>query len=99
MAVRFSPARNHPPHSCYNAAVFPKIFALGLALAAPFSLAQETAASQPQVKVDVLNVRSPSKDEQQEIASALSRIPEHPSFSEDFKLDRGRVKPKLAFLI
>ena len=79
-------------HSCYNAAVFPKIFALGLVLAAPFSLAQETAApqQQPQVKVNMLNVCSPSRDEQQEIASALSRIPKHPSFSEDFEVDRGR---------
>jgi len=72
--------------------VFPKIFALGLVLAAPFSLAQETAApqQQPQVKVNMLNVCSPSRDEQQEIASALSRIPKHPSFSEDFEVDRGR---------
>jgi hypothetical protein len=72
--------------------VFPKILALGLVLAAPFSLAQETAPSQqqPQVKVNMLNVCSPSKDEQQEIASALSHIPKHPSFSEDFEVDRGR---------
>ena len=92
IAVRFSPALNPRPHSCYNAAVFPKIFALGLVLSTPFSLAQETAASQqqPQVKVNVLNVCSPSKDEQQEIVSALSRIPKHPSFSEDFEVDRGR---------
>ena len=93
MAGSFLPACNHQPHSCYNAAVFPKIFALGLVLAAPFSLAQETPGSeqpQPQVKVNMLNVCAPSKDEQQEIASALSRIPKHPSFSEDFEVDRGR---------
>src|SRR5215472_7472147 len=93
MARSFLPACNHQPHSCYNAAVFPKIFALGLVLAAPFSLAQETPGSQqpqPQVKVNMLNVCAPSKDEQQEIASALSRIPKHPSFSEDFEVDRGR---------
>lgn len=87
------PPSNHQPHSCYNAAVFPKIFALGLVLTAPFSLAQDTAASrqaQPQVKVNMLNVCTPSKDEQQEIAAALSRIPKHPSFSEDFEVDRGR---------
>jgi len=92
MAGSLLPACNHQPHSCYNAAVFPKIFALGLVLAAPFSLAQETPGSQPQpqVKVNMLNVCAPSKDEQQEIASALSRIPKHPSFSEDFEVDRGR---------
>lgn len=73
--------------------MFPKIFALGLVLTAPFSFAQEAAPPpppQPQVKVNMLNVCSPSKDEQQEIASALSRIPKHPSFSEDFEVDRGR---------
>ena len=89
---RFLPPSNPQPHSCYNAAVFPKILALGLVLTAPFSLAQEAAPSQqqPQVKVNMLNVCSPSKEEQQEIASALSRIPKHPSFSEDFEVDRGR---------
>jgi hypothetical protein len=47
-------------------------------------------AQQPQVKVNVLNVCSPSPEEQQEIAAALSRIPKHPSFSPDFEVDRGR---------
>ena len=71
--------------------MFPRIFALALLLGAAFSLAQETASQQqPQVKVNMLNVCSPSNDEQQEIASALSRIPKHPSFSEDFEVDRGR---------
>jgi hypothetical protein len=72
--------------------VFPKIFALGLLLTASFSVAQDAAAPQqkPQVKVNMLNVCSPSHDEQEEIASALSRIPKHPSFSEDFEVDRGR---------
>ncbi len=47
-------------------------------------------ASQPQVKVNVLNVCSPSPEEQQEIASALARIPKQPLFSPDFEIDRGR---------
>ncbi|MBV9342915.1 MAG: hypothetical protein JO159_18775 [Acidobacteria bacterium] len=38
----------------------------------------------------MLNVCSPSPDEQQEISSALSRIPRRPSFSVDFEVDRGR---------
>jgi hypothetical protein len=46
--------------------------------------------SQPQVKVNVLNVCSPSPEEQQEIASALARIPKQPLFSPDFEVDRGR---------
>jgi hypothetical protein len=46
--------------------------------------------SQPQVKVNVLNVCSPSPEEKQEIASALARVPKEPLFSTDFEVDRGR---------
>jgi hypothetical protein len=46
--------------------------------------------SQPQVKVNMLNVCSPSAEEQQEIASALARVPKQPLFSPDFEVDRGR---------
>jgi hypothetical protein len=42
------------------------------------------------VKVNVLNVCSPSPAEQQEMSSALARIPKRPSFSPDFEVDRGR---------
>jgi hypothetical protein len=58
--------------------------------------AQESPASpppqksQPQVKINVLNVCTPSSDERQQIASALSRIPKQPVFSPDFEVDRGR---------
>jgi hypothetical protein len=65
--------------------VFPKIV---LALAA-FSCAV-AAQQQPQVKVNVLNVCTPSADEQKEIASALSRVPRQPLFSQDFEVARGR---------
>ena len=47
-------------------------------------------AQQPQVKVNVLNVCSPSPDEQKEIAAALSRVPKQPQFSTDFEIARGR---------
>jgi|SRR5215470_4868940 len=68
--------------------VFPKIefyfgtLVLGVALTA--------LAQQPPVKVNVLNVCSPSTDEQKEIASALARIPKQPLFTEDFEVARGR---------
>jgi hypothetical protein len=52
--------------------------------------AQTPTSQQPQVKVNVLNVCTPSLDEQKEIASALSGIPRKPSFSADFEVDRGR---------
>jgi len=47
--------------------------------------------SQPQVKVNVLNVCSPSAEEKEAIDSALARIPKQPLFSPDFEIDRGRT--------
>lgn len=47
-------------------------------------------STQPQVKVNVLNVCTPSVEEQKEIASALARIPKQPLFSADFEVSRGR---------
>ena len=48
------------------------------------------AAQQPQVKVNMLNVCSPSEEEQKEIAAALARVPKQPLFSADFEVSRGR---------
>jgi hypothetical protein len=42
------------------------------------------------VKVNVLNVCTPSAEEQKEMASALSRIPKQPLFGNDFEVSRGR---------
>ncbi len=81
---------------CYNAAVFRKSLILIAALFSAFLMpfiewAQENKPAQsPQVKVNVLNVCSPSAEEQKEISAALSRIPKHPSVSPDFEVDRGR---------
>lgn len=71
--------------------MLPKIFFVVVFFAAVCA-AQEPSVSQqkPQVKVHTLNVCTPSADEQQEIASALARIPKRPSFSQDFEVDRGR---------
>jgi hypothetical protein len=52
--------------------------------------AQSPTQTPPKVKVNVLNVCNPSADEQQQIASALSRIPKQPLFSQDFEIDRGQ---------
>ena len=46
--------------------------------------------SQPQVKVNMLNVCTPSAEEQKEIASALAKIPKQPLFDADFEISRGR---------
>ena len=47
-------------------------------------------AQQPPVKVNVLNVCTPSAEEQKEISAALARVPKQPLFSEDFEVARGR---------
>ena len=42
------------------------------------------------MKVNMLNVCTPSAEEQKEIASALARIPKQPLFGSDFEVSRGR---------
>jgi hypothetical protein len=69
--------------------VLPK-FLLVTAATSLLSAGVVSAQQQPQVKVNVLNVCSPSPDEQKEIASALARVPKQPLFSQDFEVARGR---------
>lgn len=47
-------------------------------------------ASPPQMKVNMLNVCTPSAEEQKEIAAALARVPRQPLFAPDFEVSRGR---------
>lgn len=64
-----------------------------LIVAATFATQQQPAnppAAEPQVKVNVLNVCTPSAAEQKEIASALARVPRQPLFGSDFEVSRGR---------
>ncbi|HVO81971.1 MAG TPA: hypothetical protein VMT28_14640 [Terriglobales bacterium] len=64
------------------------IVLLGLGIL-PLAGAQEPA--KPQVKVNVLNVCTPSPEEKQEIASALAKVPKQPLFGPDFEVARGRT--------
>jgi hypothetical protein len=52
--------------------------------------AEPAPSTQPQVKVNMLNVCAPSVEEQKEIASALARIPKQPLFTSDFEVSHGR---------
>ena len=61
-----------------------------LPLAAQQPAGDSSAAQQPQVKVNMLNVCTPSAEEQKEIASALARVPRQPLFGNDFEVSRGR---------
>lgn len=45
----------------------------------------------PQVRVNMLNVCTPSDAEQQEIKAALDRIPRKLAFAPDFEVSRGRT--------
>ena len=73
--------------------MIPKTFYIvaGLLFTLPVSAQQsgETPPTQPQVKVNVLNVCTPSGEEQKEIAAALARIPKQPLFSPDFEISHG----------
>lgn len=70
---------------------------LAVLAASPFAQRAEAqqpdagaASNQPQVKVNLLNVCTPSTEEQKEIASALARVPKQPLFAADFEVSRGR---------
>lgn len=70
-----------------------KFILLAILLAAGSATSQqagEATSNQPQVKVNVLNVCTPSAEEQKEIAAALERVPSRPLFSEDFEISHGR---------
>src|SRR5579863_4544077 len=67
---------------------------LAFILSGAFAAAQqapEPLPNQPQVKVNLLNVCTPSAEEQKEIAAALARIPRQPLFSQDFEVSHGRA--------
>lgn len=65
-------------------------FLVTLPLVAQQAPAEAPSGQQPQVKVNMLNVCTPSAEEQKEIASALARIPKQPLFGNDFEVTRGR---------
>jgi hypothetical protein len=67
---------------------------LTVSLLSIFASAQQAAEpnsnqTQPQVKVNLLNVCTPSAEEQKEIASALARVPKQPLFAADFEISHG----------
>jgi hypothetical protein len=62
---------------------------LPLALPSVCQQAAEPSSGQPQVKVNLLNVCTPSAEEQKEIAAALARVPKQPLFAADFEISHG----------
>lgn len=60
----------------------------GILAAGPVG-AQQPPAQQPQVKVNMLNVCSPSADDQKELSAALAKVPAKPVFAKDYEVARG----------
>ena len=52
-------------------------------------LGASLSAQQPQVKVNVLNVCSPSAEDQKALSAALAQLPAKPVFSSDYEISRG----------
>jgi hypothetical protein len=70
--------------------IWSSVLFFGLASLAAAQEPDNAQSTQPQVKVNVLNVCTPSADEQKEIATALARVPKQPLFATDFEVSRGR---------
>jgi hypothetical protein len=73
--------------------VFPPKSVLGtltaIFVASVASWAQQPSAQQPPVKVNVLNVCSPSAEDQKELMAALAKVPGKPVFGKDYEVARG----------
>jgi hypothetical protein len=69
-----------------------KYLPLLVTLATTLAGAQDApAGQQPQVRINYLNVCTPSAEEQKEITAALARVPVKPGFAPDFEIARGRT--------
>jgi hypothetical protein len=66
------------------------VFPREILLAAVLSCAALAFAQQPPVKVNVLNVCTPSADEQKELTLALDKVPNKLTFGTDYEVARGR---------
>jgi hypothetical protein len=82
---------------CYNRNVVKSvipIFFLAVAAFAQQETKPQPSAGQPQVKLNYLNVCTPSAEEQTEIKNAFARVQAKPVFSRDFEVSRGRTTVK-----
>jgi hypothetical protein len=59
--------------------------------ASTVSAQEKPATKQPEVRVNYLNVCTPSEADQKEMAAALESIPAKPAFTADFEVSRGRT--------
>jgi hypothetical protein len=66
------------------------IFLLPVLAAAQSTPQQPPLSQTPPVKVNILNVCTPSAEEQKELSSSLEKVPGKPGFGRDFEVARGR---------
>ena len=66
------------------------MFPQKILLTLPLLAAALAFAQQPQVKVNVLNVCSPSAEDQKALSAALAQLPAKPAFATDYEISRGR---------
>ena len=70
-----------------------KLFAITFLLIASTAFAQQEPSpqpsGQPQVKLNYLNVCTPSAEDQAQIKSAMALVPGKPVFAQDFEISRG----------
>ncbi|HEU5231867.1 MAG TPA: hypothetical protein VFU50_03325 [Terriglobales bacterium] len=65
------------------------IFLLSCAALAQNAAPDTKNEQNPPVKVNVINVCTPSADEQQELKAALAKLPKSPAFDTDYEISRG----------
>src|SRR5258708_40164609 len=90
---------SHMMVGCYNPTVLKRASITAISLAALAAAQQEQPpaqqpASKPQVRVNYLNVCSPSAEEQALLKNALAAVPDKPAFTGDFEIARGRATLK-----
>lgn len=69
--------------------LLPILFCATVALAQDVQTTPAKPDQSPPVKVNILNVCTPGEEEQQEMRSALARLPKAPAFITDYEISRG----------
>lgn len=64
---------------------------MAVALVAAVSLQAQEASPPPKLRLNMVNVCTPSEADKNELSAALARIPERPSLGADFEVARGRT--------
>jgi len=76
---------------CYNPPVFKPVFIITILWAGVAAGQQQPKPDRPGIKVNYMNVCTPSVDEQAIIKNALGMVPAKASFIPDFEISRGRT--------